>query len=228
MAGNNVQSFGALTLGDFAVIGDVAPNCDLNKIKVAEQQARVFDLIPLTCGWWNSVLSMWQEYDDWKKALDDCIAEGAEGVDCNAEHPKTERITLLETLLYGGTYEGCKDNEFRNFVGAKAVSAYFTYSRYLRLNRLNDTPNGAVLKAHDYTENMSYAEIKSYQEQFFNMGMEAFKWLKDWICRNPDLGIEIKDCKACGCSKDVCTGETARSTNNMGMRIRNVSKTIHR
>lgn len=192
---------------DFDCVGQVAKHCDLPKLCIAINEAQDWDLEPLFCDFWNNIIQISKEIDDYLNQLkiyEECVEN--EGEDC--EMPiEPENYELKVNLLCGGSFEGCKG--IKSHKGVKRILTYYSYARYVILNGFNDTPNGLVGKTNDFAIPTPLNELKSFSNKYKDMGYESFKQTKDFLCRNKDVfGFDSCDCKPCGCADGCCDSRT--------------------
>lgn len=181
---------------DFSCVGLVAKHCDLEKLCLAIEESKTFDLIPLFCfDFVNDVLSK------------DLNIEGNEN---------------YKSLWDGGIYE--VENKSYSNLGFKKVWVYYAYARYLLINQYNDTANGTVSKENEWSKQVPIADIRSISNQYRDMGNEAFKSVQSYLCRNKEAFLKFDSCNCrldCGCS-DVCScGKTKKMT---GFKFKTIRK----
>lgn len=166
-----------LSVSDFECVGNIAKHCDLPKLCVAIEEAKIFDLTPLFCfDFVNDVLENWQSEEE-----------------------------KYKNLINGGAFQSCNGKMDFNH-GLKRVWVYYAYARYLLINRFNDTPNGLVSKNNDWSNPILSEDITDFSNKYRQMGKEAYKSVKNFLCRNKaDFPkFNAKDCADCGC--DNCQG----------------------
>lgn len=184
-----------LNIEDFECVGDIAQSCDLGKLCIAEEQAITFDMAELFCDMWDEIYHIWLEVIAYE----------------NAAEPKPEPPENYETkrqLIYGGHYETCASKKVW-FVGFNRMLAFYTYARYSRVNRYNDTPNGLVGKTGDNSQPIDNSSVKSLADQYNSMGYATYKKAKSFLCFTQV--IDFNDCGVCGCGSDNCKGKTTNS-----------------
>lgn len=170
----------------FQCIGQVAKHCDNEKLCIAIEESKDFDLSNLFC------------YDLFIEAL---------------EH-FTDTDPFWVNLWNGGTFtSSC--GKIKNHFGLNRVWVCYAYARYLLLNGYNDTPTGFKQKTNDFSLPIPVKELQVFEDKYRNMGFEAYKLTEHFICRNKEnFTTEITiDCKSeCLCGTETCGGKTKRNT----------------
>lgn len=187
---------------DFENIGMVATHCDLKKLKIAENESYKFDLEEIFCDFWEDVIEIWNEIDTYRTALASCEADP----ECETPPVTPENYALKYNLIYGGDYVGC-NNKTRLHDGVKAILIYYTYARYVILNRYNDTPTGLVNKTNDFSIQVQSKELEAFADKYRNMGKISFQKTVGFLCAHTDV-FSWTDCKKCGCGSEKCNGTT--------------------
>lgn len=188
-------------INDFSCVGVIANHCDNNKICIAENEAINFDVSNLFCECWNSVLLIWEEVDSYLAAAAACESDP----DCNTPPVPPENYSLKYQLIYGGSYLSCKDNVMTS-EGVKKCLIYYTYSRYLLINSINDTATGMNYKNNDFATNIPIKDLESIADKYRNMGYSTFKRVRAFLCYHKL--IECFKCKECKCGDSSCSGGT--------------------
>lgn len=194
---NNLQLY--LLPEDFECIGNVAKHCDLQKLCIATEEARIFDLIPLFCF--------------------DFVADILENWNVT---PKTEGYEKYRDLICGGNYT--HDGKTYLNMGLKSVWVYYSYARYLLINQFNDTANGTVTKQNEFSIPTPLKEITDFSNKYRAMGREAFESVQAYLCRNKEDFPKFNDCNCrldCGCSGACGCGKTKKMT---GFKFKTISK----
>ena len=175
---------------DFNCIGDVAAHCDLQKLCIASDEAKNFDLIPLFCfDFINDVLKNWK----------------LESTDLNYEK--------YQKLICGCSFE-INGKAHQNF-GLKKVWVYYSYARYLLLNQYNDTANGTVQKQNEWSIPTPIKDITAFSNKYRDMGKEAYNSVLGYLCENKDLFPKFEDCNcklSCGCMGSCLCGKKKKLT----------------
>ncbi len=188
---------------DFDCVGLVAVHCDHKKLCIAIDEARLFDLRPLLCEYFERAIGVVDEVDAYLA----CLADGSQP-DC----VEPENYEQKYSFVYGGEYSGgCTSG---SHLGIKRVWTYFAYSRYLIINGFNDTPSGVVRKTNEFSIPTPLAEVKSYADKYRSMGNIAFADLTAFICANRSVFPESCACRKCG------RGTQAKGYGNKGRIIR--------
>lgn len=182
-----------LEQADFECVGQIAKHCDNDKLCIAIDEAKTFDLNPLLCEMYPSVNENWDSEDE-----------------------------IWTDLIDGSDYTDCKGRT-KSHLGVKRVLIYYAYSRYLFLNGFNDTPNGSVRKTNNFSIPTPLAEVKTFADKYRDMGFEAFKGVKDFLCRNASdyEDFNSNNCSGCGCYGSECGGTKIKG---YGFRGANVDK----
>lgn len=179
---------------DFNCVGDVAKHCDLPKLCIAEDEAINFDLNGLFCDFWNDILRMWKEVDDF---------------DADPQNQKPNDYDINKKLIYGGSFEGC-NGRLSNHLGVKRILIYYTYARYVLINGFNDTANGQVTKDNEFTIPKTIKELEFFADKYRTMAYESYKQTLNFICHNKTIYPDFNhgDCAKCGCGCESCKGKT--------------------
>lgn len=160
-----------LNKADFAVLGDIAQNCDQKKLNIAVNEAVLFDMPKLFCGTWGYVQTNWlSDVEKWTNILNEKDFTG-----CN-EVP---------------TYH----------LGVKAVLAYFAYARYISINAYNDSPVGQVQKTNEFSIPKTFTETNAYSNKYKAMGKSVFENIRSYITLNKETYTEFSPIYTldCGC-----------------------------
>lgn len=191
---------------DFECVGILTKSCDLPKLCIALEESRIFDLEPALCfDFLLGVLEQWQELP----------------VDPEDEHTADQR--LYRDLIYGGTYRDCSGN-LRRHLGIKRLWIYYAYSKYLLLNPVNDTPNGAVHKQNDWSVPLTIEELNSLSARYRNMAKETLKNIMEYLCLNKINFANFDDCGcqlSCGCMGSCSCGKPKKIT---GFKFKSIRK----
>lgn len=189
-----------ITISDFEGVGLLARHCSLEKLAIAIEQAKQFDLIPLFC-----YDMMFDVFENWN---------------LNENSPNK--------LKYNRLIEGCDyvdSNGKRQYnAGIKNVWVNYSYARYLLINHYNDTASGTVKKDFDFSVGATLAEVKDISNSYKNMGKIAYESVHTFLCYNKAEYPLFDDCNCkltCGCSGKCTCGKTKKTS---GMSIINISK----
>lgn len=183
----------AITQQDFKGVGQVATHCDLPKLEIAIDEAILFDLEPLLCNLFGLVDENWRE---------------ATGIYKDIVAPKA--------------YENCANYKTKH-LGLRRVLVYFAYARYLLINPMDDTPNGAVTKQNDFSMPKPLKEIQAHSTRYKNMALTAFAKVEAYILQNKTdyPAYHTDSLLSCGCN-----GSCGKKLNTRGAGLR--SKTIRK
>lgn len=180
----------SLNRTDFAIIGQVAKHCNLEKLQIAINEAILFDLKPLLCDLFIDVEANWDE-------------EEGEWAD----------------IILPKEYEGC-NGKTKTHQGLKEVLVRYAYARYVILNNFDDTPNGGVTKNNEWSIPKPYSDLKQVSDRYRTMAYDQWKEVEAYICLNKDVytDADLCNCKACGCngccgSKTKAKGYGIKGTN---------------
>lgn len=180
-----------ISQSDFKCVGLVAQHCDLEKLCIATEEAKTFDVIPLFCfEFVNDVLTNW-----------------------NLES-ENENFQKYKDLICGGTYTDC-NGKLQENMGFKKVWVYYSYARYNLINPFNDTANGMVGKKNEFSVPTPLDQLTDFSNKYRRMGKEAYQSVLEYLCSNKALFPKFDDCnckKACGCSGSCTCGKTKKMT----------------
>ena len=194
-----------ISQSDFDCVGLVAKHCDLQKLCIATEEAKTFDIIPLFCfDFVQDVLDNWNI----SETLPDPTEENPDNIIPNPDFEKYQK------LICGGTYEDSSGTLQQN-LGLKKVWVYYSYARYKLINQNNDTANGTVGKQNDWSIPTPLKEVTDISNKYRNMGKHAFESVLDYLCENKDDFQKFDDCncrKKCGCSGKCTCGKTKKMT----------------
>jgi hypothetical protein len=214
---------------DFACIGDVATHCIVDKLCIAISEAQDFDLAGLFCNYWQDILTIVREVDEYDAAyalylieLAEC-EEDPECTDPPIAPTEPEDYELKKNLVCGGTYTGCGDKT-KTHKGIKRITVYYAYSRYLLINGFSDTAAGMVRKTNEFSIPTPLKEIENFADKYRTMGYESFKQTHSFLCRNKDVFTWFDDCDCvCDCG-GKCDSKT--SAKGYGFKSTNISKQV--
>jgi hypothetical protein len=175
---------------DFDCVGLVASHCDLQKLCIATEESKIFDIIPLFC------------FEFVQDVLDNWNLESTA--------PNFEKY---RNLICGGSYTA--NGKLQQNLGFKKVWIYYTYARYMLINQINDTANGAVRKQNDWSVPTPLKEVNDISNKYRNMGKAAYESLMNYLCENKELFPKFDSCNcklSCGCSGACKCGKTKKLT----------------
>ena len=191
---------------DYNCVGLVAKHCDNDKLCIAEGEAIDFDLSPLFCGNWYTILTIWNEINAYTAAIAAC---GGDPV-CIALVPVPDDYGLKDALINGSTYQGC-NGKTRQFAGVKRMLVYYSYARYVMINGFNDTSTGMVTKTNEFSIPKPLKELEMFADKYRTMGYNVFQDIIGFLCANNETVFSWwTDCKYCGCGTDKCTRTKAK------------------
>ncbi len=205
------MDFGKYILqSDFNCVGLVAKHCDLQKMHIAIEESKTFDIIPLFCfDFFNDVLENW---DIPAEIPNPDFIDEETTLEIPGTIPNPDYIQQYEDLINGGNYVGCNEKQQRN-LGLKRVWVYYAYARYMLINQFNDTANGTVQKQNDFSIPTPLKEVTAFSNKYRAMGKEAYESVLDYLCQNKDLFPKFDDCNCklkCGCSGKCSCGKTKK------------------
>lgn len=192
-----------LSVKDFECVGIMAKHCDLNKLCIAAEEAKNFDLIPLFCfAFVDDVLTNWN-----LESTDENLAE----------------YTKYKELICGSVYTDSNNVKQQN-PGFKKLWVYYTYSRYVLINNYSDTANGIVQKQNDFSIPTPGRELNDFSNKYRNMASLSYRSLLNYLCKNSKIFSTFDDCHcnlSCGCSGNCTCGKTKKLT---GFKFRTIKK----
>ena len=184
-----------ITQLDFQCIGQVAKHCDNEKLCIAIEESKDFDLSSLFC---SNLL-----------------------IEALANFSSTDSFWV--NLWNGGVFTSAC-GKVKNHFGLKRIWVYYAQSRYILLNGSNDTATGFKQKTNDFSLPILFKELQVFENKYRNMGFEAFSLTANFICQNKEkfTGDVNLDCKNdCSCGSEKCGGKTK---NNLGIRSSIIKK----
>lgn len=157
---------------DFIGVGQIATHCNLPKLKIAINEAILFDLEPILCNLYGAV------DDGWTSTEGDIFK-----------------------IVGPTSYENCEGFQ-TSHVGLRKILVYFAYARYIVINAADDTANGSVTKTNDWSMPKPLAEIKAMASKYKTMGQVSMEKIEAYILKNRDLypGYTLDKLKKCGCN----------------------------
>lgn len=104
-------------------------------------------------------------------------------------------------LVNGATFENCSKGQ-SYFKGIKTVLAYYSYSRYLQINQINDTAVGHKQKNTNFSIPIDKDVINQHSDRYRSMGYDEFKRAEAYLCLNKDNfnNFDCSKCAPCGCN----------------------------
>lgn len=191
-----------ITRIDIEAIADLAVHCDLKKLNIAIEEARIFDLSKLFCDFWEDVVEIMDK------------VEANDPLDL----PTDKEIELVD----GGSFTNCKGKVLQQY-GVKRIWAYYAYARYLMLNGFNDTPNGNVEKTNNFSLPKPLKEVKDFSDKYRTMGHDTYEGVNNFLCRNSEdfEGFDKSECEGCGCGNRDCGNTKAKG---YGFKMKTISK----
>lgn len=174
---------------DFECIGEVAFHCDLNKLCIAISEAQNFDFQKLFCDYWYQIYEIWKEVRIYEMCEEECA--------------EPENYEIKKQLICGGEFQAC--GRTMSHMGVMRVLVYYAYSRYILLNGFNDTPNGMVSKTNQFSLPKPLKELQTFSNHYRDMGYEAFKRTRSFICANSAVLGFSGECGECKCDAE-CGG----------------------
>ena len=191
---------------DFACIGMVTASCNYSKLCIAIDRSFNFELVPLFCfDFMLDVVTKWREI----------INLPSEVI--------PEDLQKWNDLIIGSTFTDCNGKTFRQ-MGIKSLWVYLAYGNYIRINPLDDTPNGLRYKSNDFSTFLTAKEINYNADTYKNMALEIFKEVKEYLCINKDYFDSFDACNCqlnCGCNGKCSCGKTKRLS---GFKFKTVKK----
>lgn len=212
-----------ITATDFKCVALVAKHCNLEKLDIAIEEAKQFDIISLFCfDFVNDVL------ENWSKAL-----QKIDNPDYDRTQPESvSNMLLIDNLdfdqkyfdlIFGCTYQD-KNSKTQQNLGFLRVWVYYSYARYKLLNNYNDTANGTVGKNNEFSLPTPLGEITALSNKYRSMGKEAYNSLHTYLCLHKEQFTKFDDCNcktSCGCSGNCSCGKTKKLT---GFKFSSVQK----
>lgn len=197
---------------DFNCIGQVAAHCDNEKLCIAIGEAQEFDLSELFCGFWDTIVEIWEELEAYDAAVIAC----EEDPECTTPPTPPENLEEKRSLICGGEFTGCNDRT-RRHMGVKRILVYYAYSRYIVINGFSDTASGMVRKTNEFSIPTPLKEMQSFADKYRTMGYESCKKTLSFLCINKEIftTFDSNVCEPCGCG-----GKCDNSTKAKGYGIR--------
>lgn len=208
-----------ITQSDFACVGLVAKHCDLQKLCIATEEAKDFDIIPLFCfDFVQDILNNWNIPAQIPNP-DFVDIETTPEVSPIIINPDYEKY---QNLICGGNYTA--NEKLHQNLGFKKAWIYYSYARYLLVNQFNDTANGMVSKENEWSNQIPMADIRDLSNKYRNMGKAAYESLLGYLCANKESFPKFDGCNcklSCGCSGSCGCGKTKKMT---GIKFSTVTK----
>ena len=194
-----------LNKSDFSCVGMVTASCDLQKLCIAVEEAKLFDLEPVLCfGFLTDIFAKWE----------------ALPTDPSAELTPEQQQTY--DLINGSTY--LVGSQTKRHLGIKRVWIYYAYAKYLIINAHSDTPNGLVNKQNEWSMPVPLRELNDLSNKYKNMGRETLQNLREFLCINKEIFPKFDACGctlSCGCIGACSCGSPIKLS---GFRYRSVKK----
>jgi len=215
---------------DFACIGDVATHCIVDKLCIAIGFAQEFDLSELFCDFWQDILTIIAEVDEYDEAYAEYLVELAEcdlDPECTTppvEPVEPENYLLKKNLVCGGTFETC-NGKTRSHQGVKRIAVFYSYARYILINSTSDTAAGKKTLNNEFSIPVPRKELKEESDMYRTMGYESYKKTKAFLCASRETFTEFD---SCGCGTCSCGGgcESKTKAKGYGFNSSNIKKNI--
>lgn len=206
---NNLVEY--ISQEDFDCVGLVAKHCDLQKLCIATEEAKTFDIIPLFCfDFVQDVLENWNVSETIPNP-DFVDVETTPEISPTIQNPEFEKY---QKIICGGNYIDEAGKMHQN-LGFKKVWIYYSYARYVLINQINDTANGTVRKQNEWSVPTPLKEVTDISNKYRNMGKYAFESVMDFLCENKESYPKFDDCncvRKCGCAGSCTCGRTHKIT----------------
>lgn len=192
---------------DFSCVGAVTKSCNYDKLCTAIERALLFDVEPLLCYDFMSVI-----LEKWALIL--AIPSG---------DPIPPELLSYNSLIFGGEYITCKGKKARH-LGVKKLWIYYAYGWYVLINPQDDTPNGLTYKTNEFSTSVPIKDLTVTSNTYRSMAIEIYKNIKEYLCLNKDLFTNFDSCDChldCGCTGACGCGGTKKIT---GFRYKTIRK----
>lgn len=183
-----------ITRKDFDCVGLVAKHCNNEKLCIAIDEAKMFDLSPLLCDFYYDIKNHWS--------------------DTSGD---------FFDLINGSDYQNCSGNT-EHQVGLKRVLVYYAYARYVIINNFDDTPNGGVTKTNDFSMPKPLEELRAISNRYRSMAKQVWEsQVLPYLCHNKDkfVNFDSSDCAGCGCGSG-CKLKNKENTKGYGIVGKNI------
>jgi len=205
---NNLIEY--ISQSDFNCVGLVAKHCDLQKLCIATEESKSFDIIPLFCfEFVQDVLDNWNILPTIQNPAY-VNQETTPDILQTIPNPNYEKY---QKLICGGNYT--IDGKINQNMGFQKVWIYYSYARYLLINQFNDTANGMVSKENEWSNQIAMKDIRDLSNKYRNMGKAAFDSMQSYLCANKETYPKFDGCNcnlSCGCSGTCSCGRTKKLT----------------
>ena len=196
---------------DFACVGVVTSSCNMSKLCIAINDAMSFDLEGLLCyDFMHDILEQWREINRLnaeqavldKKLQAEEISQEEYDAASAVISDSLEDLQVYADLINGSVYEVAGKSQRHQ--GIKTLWVYYAYANYIKINPFDDTPNGLVHKASEFSLPVPVSELNSFSTSYRNRAKIAFDKIQHYLCINKDFFTKFD---ACGCSLDCgCSG----------------------
>lgn len=199
---------------DFKCVGLVAKHCDLEKLNIAIEESKQFDMIPLFCfefvhdllvNWHKSSLTL--PNPNFNPLQPVSVSNPITIANPNFDQKYNK-------LIEGGTFTD-SGSQMQQNLGFKRVWVYYSYARYQLISPYSDTPNGLVGKKNEFSLPIPLGEITAFSNKYRSMGKQAYESVLGYLCENKSLFPKFNDCNcrlSCGCSGSCLCGKTKKLT----------------
>ena len=193
---------------DFINLGLVAPNCKIEKLNIAINEALDFDLC----------YAFEKCHIEVKQLIKKVLLYNPE-----SEEPAP---TEYEIKLVNGVVFTENDKTFEN-LGLKRGLIYYAYSRYLLINEFNDTATGQKTQNFQFSVPKTYQELKSMSDKYRNMAKAAMLSTYEYIAKNRNEFPQLVRClnlSDCYCGRDNYDSPCSINTTGYQLKSRNIKK----